>query len=391
MFKERKTATKLSMQEPRVELGTSWGSIFKDSRGDPEQGRRSASSICSLPAQLPPHPLQGGGFGARQGRSRAPMRVTEGSLPTRRDFGRKNRRLAPPDHATGSLGAGWYPIPGTHVPITCRSHTRRLHIKVWLGKSTTSHVALEETCTQNTRTRTSPQERQTEFCSTQGRELFLLGLAERCQSDTVVSPPRTKAQSRASYKPCQLQVQRLPSWNKWQWGEEHPVGRRASSWEPSSSCRVTQDMDHTLTGMVPAELVAPCASSWPPRLFRWQVSLPGQVTGVDTWRWDLIQEVSLSEATLKSRGVFFSRSLEVTGAAFLLCIMSVYFIARKGGNKYQTSPAFPPSRSTQENPSIPTKQMEAHAKPNRAHTDIVIFRNDTFNLIISEIKSSPNY
>lgn len=52
---------------------------------------------------------------------------------------------------------------------------------------------------------------------------------------------------------------------------------------------------------------------------------------------------------------------------------------------------FSPPRSTQENPSIPTKQPETFAKPNRAHTDIVIFWNDTFNLIISKIKSSPNY
>lgn len=82
----------------------------------------------------------------------------------------------------------------------------------------------------------------------------------------------------------------------------------------------------------------------------------------------------MSEATLESRGVFCSHPLEVTGAAFLLCIMSLYVIARKGGNKYpQTSPAFPPPYSIQENPSIPTKQAEACAKPNRAHTDIVIF------------------
>lgn len=156
------------------------------------------------------------------------MRVTEGSLPTRRDFGLENCRLAPSDHATRSLGAGWYPIPGTHILITCRSHTRRLNIKLWLGKSTTSHVALEETRTQNTRTRTSPQERQTEFCPTEGRELFLLGLAERCQSDRVVSPPRRKAQSRTSHKPCQLQVQRPSSQNKWQWGEEHLPGSPAA-------------------------------------------------------------------------------------------------------------------------------------------------------------------
>lgn len=94
----------------------------------------------------------------------------------------------------------------------------------------------------------------------------------------------------------------------------------------------------------------------------------------------------------KSKGVFRYHPLEVSGAAFLLCIMSVYFIARKNGNKYhQTSPAFPPPYSAKENPSIPTKQAEAYAKPNRAHADIVIFRNDTFNLIISEIKSSLSY
>lgn len=120
-----------------------------------------------------------------------------------------------------------------------------------------------------------------------------------------------------------------------------------------------------------------------PRLVLSSIPLPWQLAGADAWRQSSIREVSLSEAPVESRGVFRSHPLEVTGAASLLCIMSVYFIARKGGNKYhQTSPAFPPPRSTQENPSIPTKQAEPYAKPNRAHTDIVIFWNDTFNLII---------
>lgn len=47
------------------------------------------------------------------------------------------------------------------------------------------------------------------------------------------------------------------------------------------------------------------------------------------------------------QGSILLSPLEVTGAAFLLCIMSDYFIARQGGNKdHQTSPAFPPPCST---------------------------------------------
>lgn len=138
-----------------------------------------------------------------------------------------------------------------------------------------------------------------------------------------------------------------------------------------------------LQGCLPP--AAPWAGSWPKQLL-WQVA------GEDRRTQSLIQEAFLSGAMLKLNWVFRSHPLEVSGAAFLLCIMSVYFIARKNGNKYyQTSPAFPPPCSVQENPSIPTKQAAAYAKPNRAHTDIVIFQNDTFNLIISEIKSSLSY
>lgn len=139
----------------------------------------------------------------------------------------------------------------------------------------------------------------------------------------------------------------------------------------------------SLQGCLPP--AAPWAGSWPKQLL-WQVA------GEDRRTQSLIQEAFLSGAMLKLNWVFRSHPLEVSGAAFLLCIMSVYFIARKNGNKYyQTSPAFPPPCSVQENPSIPTKQAAAYAKPNRAHTDIVIFQNDTFNLIISEIKSSLSY
>lgn len=109
------------------------------------------------------------GPGARQGWSRALTRGTEGSLPTHRDSGWENCRLPPSNHARGSIGAGWHLSSGTRVPVTCRSHTRRLKVKFWLGKSPTSHTALEETCTQSIRISMSPQGPQTELCPAQGR------------------------------------------------------------------------------------------------------------------------------------------------------------------------------------------------------------------------------
>ncbi|MCQ4187671.1 hypothetical protein FK515_29300, partial [Klebsiella pneumoniae] len=51
--------------------------------------------------------------------------------------------------------------------------------------------------THSTRISTSQQGTQTEFCPTLGRELSLLGLAERCQTDAGVSLLRGKTQSKS--------------------------------------------------------------------------------------------------------------------------------------------------------------------------------------------------
>lgn len=173
--KRKKTATNLLLHKPIAEQGWAEGASLRTVRGELRKADVLSRDTTPHQPNSPGHPLS-------QGWSRALTRGTEGSLPTHRDSGWENCRLPPSDHARGSIGAGWHLSSGTRVPVTCRSHSRGLNTEFWLGKSPTSHTALEETCTQSIRISRSPQGPQTEPCPAQGREVPLLGLKALRQS-----------------------------------------------------------------------------------------------------------------------------------------------------------------------------------------------------------------
>lgn len=245
-------------------LSRAWaeGESLRTARGAlTKAGVLSRDLLPTSPAPLVT-PVSQAGPGARQGWSRALTRVTEGSLPTHRGSGWENCGLAPSNRARGSTGAGWHLSSGTRVPVTCRSHTRRLNVKFRLGKSPTSHTALEETCTQSTRISRSPQGPRAESCPAQGRELSLLGLEERWLSGTAVLQER----HRASHKPCQYRD--FPAEISDSGEESNILGAQKDPGTPQPQEQPLQSSQCFLT----------------PALFHRPVSLPEQVMGADTWR-----------------------------------------------------------------------------------------------------------